>query len=428
MDEHPYSMVVASDASVSSSDPASVLAAAAAASSDMYMYSIPTHDTSNHSSMSGISPTSITMPESRNDSIMSQHMQISDFMPIDYTLQHQHQQQQQQQQQQEQQQQQQQNQQQQQQQNHHHHQHHHSMPTISTAQSSTTSLSSAGTNLTTSPLETMSPSMSYAPFNHTQPMAVVAAAQLDYLNCATPTAPRYSFSMPDINNLSNGVATTSASNTQARTKSSSYSSPTDIMGARNSIDSQMLSIKHERSSSIPNGLLDTTMTAESPSIATASAPKQNKPPAKRKRAARRRLTVNQKIAHNKIEKKYRTNINDKIFGLQDLISPSWSGNEEPGLSSNDDADEEVEENSSQKLLFTSGSPADYSSGEDEAQDQNSGSTASTGGKQNSTGGGARPNKSYILERAASYIKYLQITNGKLKARNTELKMRLSQFE
>lgn len=48
--------------------------------------------------------------------------------------------------------------------------------------------------------------------------------------------------------------------------------------------------------------------------------------AKKKRCPRRRLTDSQKEAHNKVEKKYRVNINSKINSLQNLIP--WLSNEE----------------------------------------------------------------------------------------------------
>lgn len=115
------------------------------------------------------------------------------------------------------------------------------------------------------------------------------------------------------------------------------------------------------------------------------------PPPKRKRAARRRLTVNQKIAHNKIEKKYRTNINEKIFGLDDLIAPSFR----------------------------------FESSSDEGFEEDWTQTT-TGSSQNGTDG--RPNKSKILERAASYIKYLKLSNSQLRERTTALEYRLTQYE
>lgn len=48
--------------------------------------------------------------------------------------------------------------------------------------------------------------------------------------------------------------------------------------------------------------------------------------AKKKRCARRRLTDSQKEAHNKVEKKYRVNINSKINSLQEIIP--WFSNED----------------------------------------------------------------------------------------------------
>lgn len=48
--------------------------------------------------------------------------------------------------------------------------------------------------------------------------------------------------------------------------------------------------------------------------------------AKKKRCSRRRLTDSQKEAHNKVEKKYRVNINQKINSLQTIIP--WFANQE----------------------------------------------------------------------------------------------------
>ncbi|KAF5092273.1 hypothetical protein D0Z03_002948 [Geotrichum reessii] len=110
---------------------------------------------------------------------------------------------------------------------------------------------------------------------------------------------------------------------------------------------------------------------------TSSPPLTTTSPTKRKRTTRRRLTTTQKIAHNKIEKKYRTNINDKIFRLEDLIT----------------------------------------SFEDDVYSQ-----SSDGDKKE------RPNKSKILERAANFIKHLKATNLKLMESNAALQSRLSQYE
>lgn len=79
---------------------------------------------------------------------------------------------------------------------------------------------------------------------------------------------------------------------------------------------------------------------------------------KRKRSSRKRLTETQKEAHNKVEKKYRVNINAKINCLQTVI---------PWLRGDQDV------------------PFD-----------------------------AKVNKSVILEKAYDYIVHLQAENGKLK--------------
>lgn len=88
-------------------------------------------------------------------------------------------------------------------------------------------------------------------------------------------------------------------------------------------------------------------------------------PAKRRRAPRKRLTSHQKQAHNKIEKRYRININTKIAKLQQIIP--WVASEQTAF--------EVGEN--------------IKRGED-------GFPTST-----------KLNKSMILEKAVDYILYLQ---------------------
>lgn len=100
--------------------------------------------------------------------------------------------------------------------------------------------------------------------------------------------------------------------------------------------------------------------------ATGVAGETKKP--KKKRAPRKRLTPHQKQAHNKIEKRYRININAKIAGLQQIIP--WVSNE--------------------KTAFETGEGA-------------------TGAQENSSGDDAVPklNKSMILEKATSYILHLQ---------------------
>ncbi|CAR27701.1 hypothetical protein ZYGR_0N01860 [Zygosaccharomyces rouxii] len=104
----------------------------------------------------------------------------------------------------------------------------------------------------------------------------------------------------------------------------------------------------------------TATTSSSSSVADATVA-----PAKRRRAPRKRLTSHQKQAHNKIEKRYRININTKIAKLQQIIP--WVASEQTAF--------EVGEN--------------IKKGED-------GFPTST-----------KLNKSMILEKAVDYILYLQ---------------------
>ncbi|CDO56214.1 hypothetical protein, no similarity [Geotrichum candidum] len=121
----------------------------------------------------------------------------------------------------------------------------------------------------------------------------------------------------------------------------------------------------------PTATASTTISTSAPTTTTTTS-------TKRKRTTRRRLTTTQKIAHNKIEKKYRTNINDKIFRLEDLIT-AFDGDIYPPQPEDSDKKE-------------------------------------------------RPNKSKILERAATFIKHLKTTNLKLLENNSALQSRLAQYE
>lgn len=94
---------------------------------------------------------------------------------------------------------------------------------------------------------------------------------------------------------------------------------------------------------------------------SSSEEREKKP--KKKRAPRKRLTAHQKQAHNKIEKRYRININAKIAGLQQII---------PWLSA-------------EKTAFETGDGAKLEDGADFP----------------------RLNKSMILEKATGYILHLQ---------------------
>lgn len=139
---------------------------------------------------------------------------------------------------------------------------------------------------------------------------------------------------------------------------------------------------------------------------------------KKKRAARRRLTVVQKIAHNKIEKRYRTNINEKIFGLKALIDPSWcpQKNKAPILPTLATT-EGIEENEE----FS-----DSSSEESQKNDKKGKrkSVSSDSAPSSSSSLPVKPNKSSILEQAAEYIIYLKEINSQLRGQNKDLQKKL----
>ncbi|OWB60032.1 hypothetical protein B5S31_g941 [[Candida] boidinii] len=109
--------------------------------------------------------------------------------------------------------------------------------------------------------------------------------------------------------------------------------------------------------------------------------------AKKKAATRRRLSQHQKLAHNKIEKRYRININAKIAGLQKLV-PWVSG---------------------EKAAFEVGDP-EQDNFKDEAN------------------AGQRLNKSMILDVATNYLIHLKSENKKNALLVKELKEKLAKFE
>ncbi|RLV93402.1 Carbohydrate metabolism regulator TYE7 [Spathaspora sp. JA1] len=96
----------------------------------------------------------------------------------------------------------------------------------------------------------------------------------------------------------------------------------------------------------------------------------------KRRAPRKKLTDDQKRAHNKIEKRYRININAKIAGIQKII---------PGVAF-------------EKIAFETGEQSSES-------DNNC----------------ARLNKSMILEKATDYILYMQQRENQLQEENKKLK-------
>ncbi|CAH2351235.1 serine-rich protein Tye7p [[Candida] railenensis] len=111
----------------------------------------------------------------------------------------------------------------------------------------------------------------------------------------------------------------------------------------------------------------------------------------KRRAPRKRLTESQKQAHNKIEKKYRININAKIAGLQKII-PSVAL-EKPAFETG------TKQGSAGTSTYTS---------EDIASDESSN----------------RLNKSMILEKAIDYILFLQNENKSIISENSSMKKEL----
>lgn len=95
---------------------------------------------------------------------------------------------------------------------------------------------------------------------------------------------------------------------------------------------------------------------------------------KKKRAPRKRLTSHQKQAHNKIEKRYRININTKIAKLQQIIP--WVASEQTAFEVGDSMKRED-------------------------------GTVKEMASQLSAASATKLNKSMILEKAVDYILYLQ---------------------
>lgn len=395
--------------------------------SDIFMYPMPSHDDGSlNSSMSELS-----------NSIISSHMQMPDFMPIDYTLQQQRSQP---------------------------HQHHHSMSAINTSQSPSNLLSGGGPTLTSSSLDMIPPIMSYISLDHTQQHS--GTSQMDYLHntdtmdSVNSNTPRYMFSLDDTNNDPQGADLEASDDHGRRIRSISEGELN--LGAIGSLNSSQLPLpikvekqddkdmeQQERNSTTTT--TSTTAAAAGRRQATTRSGRQTSTTStrngdagvkleddaagedesllKRKRMVRRRLTKNQKIAHNKIEKKYRTNINEKIFGLQDLICGSWNGDEE--ASSSEDEDEDAARGAAAAATSTTKrnapAPKRRSSSLDSSTcspdaDEDTANPKYEDASSSNASSSARPNKSSILERAASYIKYLKASNEKLKQRNASLKL------
>jgi len=149
---------------------------------------------------------------------------------------------------------------------------------------------------------------------------------------------------------------------------SSASSPsTDDQFSPYSASSMPVLVKQETMDDDDDVLLSTTPTGMTTATTTTDvAANAISKPVKKGRTTRKRLTAHQKQAHNKIEKRYRININTKIARLQTIIP--WVATEQTAF--------EVSENGSNK---------------------NGTATAPS----------TKLNKSMILEKAVDYILYLQ---------------------
>ncbi|CCE64485.1 hypothetical protein TPHA_0H02820 [Tetrapisispora phaffii CBS 4417] len=100
----------------------------------------------------------------------------------------------------------------------------------------------------------------------------------------------------------------------------------------------------------------------------------------KRKYARKKLTDHQKEAHNKIEKRYRNNINTKITQLQQIIP--WVASEQTSFVADEYNEDNVSQDNLNNIQFA---------------------------QMNDITGGETPrlNKSMILEKAVDYILYLQ---------------------
>ncbi|SCU91072.1 LADA_0F07954g1_1 [Lachancea dasiensis] len=116
---------------------------------------------------------------------------------------------------------------------------------------------------------------------------------------------------------------------------------------------------------------------------------------RKRRAPRKRLTAHQKEAHNKIEKRYRININTKIAKLQQIIP--WVASEETAF--------EVGSNGAAKAAAAAAAAPNGSSCSSDTP--YGGSDSALAGKITDVLATPKLNKSMILEKAVDYILYLQ---------------------
>ena len=280
-----------------------------------------------------------------------------------------------------------------------------------------------------SPLQMISPQINYVPYSVNQISANATLpdqAAMDYFG-ASPSVPsnhNTTGSIPSPNYDNIDTISSSINNVETVVPSGI---PTPSTFLESSISHLQIHPVSTGSEIAVNLEKDTTgpsqdirskpMPPTQPSITTISN-------GKKKRAARRRLTVVQKIAHNKIEKRYRTNINEKIFGLQTLIDPNWSpeDNRSPILPTLA-ATESNEENEESSGSSSEESNQQYNKMKGK---QKSGAFEPTPSLPYSSS--AKPNKSSILERAAEYIVYLKEFNAKLKSQNKALQKKLDGYE
>ncbi|AET39842.1 Tye7p Ecym_5051 [Eremothecium cymbalariae DBVPG len=122
---------------------------------------------------------------------------------------------------------------------------------------------------------------------------------------------------------------------------------------------------------------------------------------KRKRGPRKRLTPHQKEAHNKIEKRYRININTKIAKLQQIIP--WVASEETAFEVGDDLRPKI----TPSCMNVRGSSAAAAAA--------------------AAAGTPKLNKSMILEKAVDYILYLQNNQTLYELEVQRLKKELETF-
>ncbi|SCU82170.1 LAFA_0C09538g1_1 [Lachancea sp. 'fantastica'] len=135
--------------------------------------------------------------------------------------------------------------------------------------------------------------------------------------------------------------------------------------------------------------------------------------ARKRRAPRKRLTAHQKEAHNKIEKRYRININTKISKLQQIIP--WVASEETAFDAGDSKTANNGVSAGPSSLSMSSSSASASSSSSSSSSCNYGAETACYASDPASAASVRLtdattpklNKSMILEKAVDYILYLQ---------------------